>query len=77
MDLVSTDAAEAVRHRSRDAGVRPLLPEEAALEMTDRGSDVFFFVNTETGNPTVVYLRTDGDIALFDAGAARAAPRWT
>ncbi len=59
MDLVSTDAAEAVRHRSRDAGVRPLLPEEAALEMTDRGSE------------------TDGDIALFDAGAARAAPRWT
>ncbi|MDQ1428307.1 MAG: putative sigma-54 modulation protein [Acidimicrobiaceae bacterium] len=77
VDLMSTSAAEAVRHRSGDAGVRPMMPEEAALEMTDRGGDVFFFVNTETGKPAVVYQRTDGDIALYDAGAARAAPRWT
>jgi ribosome-associated translation inhibitor RaiA len=77
VDLVRTNAAEAVRDRSGDAGVRPMMPEEAALEMTERGGDVFFFVNTETGKPAVVYQRTDGDIALYDAGAARAASRWT
>jgi hypothetical protein len=47
------------------------------LEMTDRGGDLFFFVNIETGRPAVVYQCTDGDIALYDSGTARAAPRWT
>jgi putative sigma-54 modulation protein len=76
VDLVLANAAEAVGYRSGDAGVRPMMPEEAALEMTDRGGDLFFFVNTETGRPAVVYQRTDGDIALYDAGTAPAAPRW-
>lgn len=46
-----------------------LTPEDAALEMVERGNDIFFFVNAETARPAVVYRRPDGDIALIDAAA--------
>jgi putative sigma-54 modulation protein len=47
-----------------------LTPEDAALEMGERGSDIFFFVNAETGRPAVVYRRRDGNVALLDAALA-------
>ncbi len=47
-----------------------MTPEEAALEMGEQGSEIYFFVNAETGRPAAVYHRNNGDIALFDAASA-------
>ena len=55
---------------------RAMTPEEAALEMAAQGRDLYFFLNAETGRPAVVYARKDGNIALHDAAASRAALRW-
>ncbi len=41
----------------RDSSTEPMTPEEAALEMGERGSDILFFVNAETGGAAVVYRR--------------------
>ncbi|MDQ6615808.1 MAG: HPF/RaiA family ribosome-associated protein [Actinomycetota bacterium] len=61
------DAGEAADMGIRDSSDQPMTPEEAALEMGERGSDIFFFLNAETDRPAVVYRRMDGNIALFAA----------
>ncbi len=60
------DAGEAADTGFSDSDRESLTPEEAALEMGERGNDIFFFVNAETGRLAVVYRRRDGDVALVD-----------
>ncbi len=57
-------AAEVADRRFSDPTTEPLTPEEAALEMGERGFDIFFFLNAETGQVAVVYRRRDGEIAM-------------
>jgi putative sigma-54 modulation protein len=47
--------------------IKPMTPEEAALEMDVLGQDFVFFTNAETERPAVVYHRTDGAVGLIDA----------
>jgi putative sigma-54 modulation protein len=47
--------------------IKPMTPEEAALQMELLGHDFFFFTNAETVRAAVVYRRADGDIGLIDA----------
>lgn len=51
------------------ADIYQMTPEAAALEMLDRGHELWFFVDVETGRPAAVYRRGDGEIALCDAGS--------
>jgi len=46
-----------------------LTPLDAAMRMDLVGHDFYFFTNTETGQPAVVYRREDGDIGLIDQEA--------
>ena len=46
--------------------IKPMTPEEAALQMDLLGHDFFFFVNAETERAAVVYQRDDGDVGLID-----------
>ena len=46
--------------------VKPMTPQEAALQMELLGHDFFFFMSSETERATVVYRREDGDIGLID-----------
>ncbi|MDQ4096934.1 MAG: ribosome-associated translation inhibitor RaiA, partial [Actinomycetota bacterium] len=48
--------------------LKPMTPEEAALQMEMLGHTFYFFTNAETGVPAVVYRRDDGDVGLIDAG---------
>ena len=48
--------------------VKPMTPEEAALQMDLVGHDFYFFTNADTGVPAVVDRRQDGDLGLIDAG---------
>ena len=47
--------------------LKPMTPEEAALQMEMLGHTFFFFSNAESGVPAVVYRRNDGDVGLIDA----------
>ncbi len=46
--------------------LKPMTPEEAALQMDLLGHDFYFFTNADTGLATVVYRRRDGDFGLID-----------
>lgn len=47
--------------------LKPMTPEEAALQMDMLGHTFFFFANADSGVPAVVYRRRDGDLGLIDA----------
>jgi putative sigma-54 modulation protein len=47
--------------------IKPMTPEEAALQMDMLGHDFYFFTNADTGVAAVVYRRNDGDVGLIDA----------
>jgi putative sigma-54 modulation protein len=53
--------------KTKQFAIKPMTPEEAALQMELLGHDFFFFTNAETGKAAVVYRRDDGDIGLIDA----------
>ncbi len=46
--------------------MKPMTPEEAALQMDLLGHDFYFFNSAETGLATVVYRRDDGNLGLID-----------
>lgn len=47
--------------------IKPMTPEEGALQMEMLSHDFFFFTNAETGRAAVVYRRNDGHIGLIDS----------
>ena len=53
--------------RTKRFVMRPMAPEEAALQMEMLGHDFFFFLNAETGENCVLYHRRDGTLGLIEA----------
>lgn len=45
---------------------KPMLPEEAILQMNMLGHDFFIFTNPETDTKNIVYKRKDGNYALIE-----------
>jgi ribosome hibernation promoting factor len=63
------DAEDGVQPRivkTKTFQMKPMTPQEAALQMELLGHDFFFFMSAETERATVVYRRDDGDIGLID-----------
>jgi putative sigma-54 modulation protein len=52
--------------RTKQFAIKPMTPEEAALQMELLGHDFFLFSNAETSAAAVVYRRKDGQIGLID-----------
>jgi putative sigma-54 modulation protein len=46
--------------------MKPMLPEEAALQINLTGRDFFIFINDQTGDMNVIYTREDGNFALIE-----------
>jgi putative sigma-54 modulation protein len=46
--------------------VKPMTPEEAALQMDLLDHDFFLFMNAENGRAAVLYRRRDGDLGLIE-----------
>ena len=46
--------------------MKPMLPEEALLQMELLGHDFFVFTNGETGLINVIYRRKDGNFGLIE-----------
>ncbi len=52
--------------KTKSIALKPMTPEEAALQMEMLGHDFFVFTNAETDNTNVVYRRNDGNYGLID-----------
>ena len=69
-DETPVDADGAFRPRivkTKKFDIKPMTPEEAALQMELVGHDFYFFTNSETDEAAVVYRRNDGQFGLIDA----------
>jgi putative sigma-54 modulation protein len=52
--------------RLKRFALRPMLPEEAGLQLELLGHDFYLFTNAGTGEANVVYRRRDGDLGLIE-----------
>ena len=52
--------------KTKHFDIKPMTPEEAALQMELLGHDFYFFTNADTERAAVVYQRNDGDVGLID-----------
>lgn len=53
--------------KTKQFAVKPMDPEEAALQMELLGHDFFLFTSSENGRAAVVYRRRDGHLGLIEA----------
>jgi len=67
-DDTETDEDQSKIVKTKQFAIKPMTPEEAALQMDLLGHDFFFFTNAETTSAAVVYRRNDGFVGLIDAG---------
>jgi putative sigma-54 modulation protein len=65
VDHADEDQARIVK--TKQFAIKPMTPEEAALQMDLLGHDFFLFTNAETHRAAVVYRRNDGYTGLIDA----------
>lgn len=54
--------------RTKRHVLRPMTPEDAAVQMEALGHTFFMFHNLETNLTSVIYLRHDGDYGLIEPG---------
>jgi putative sigma-54 modulation protein len=52
--------------KTKSISLKPMTPEEAALQMEMLGHDFYVFTDSETGNACVIYRRRDGNYGLID-----------
>ena len=52
--------------KTKQFAIKPMTPEEAALQMDLLGHDFYFFTNADTERAAVVYRRNDGDVGLIE-----------
>jgi len=57
--------------RTKAFTLKPMAPEEAALQMELLGHDFFVFVDGDSGNVGVVYRRRDGGYGLIEPELAQ------
>ena len=65
-DLSEHDESGPEIVKSKQFAVKPMHPEEAALQMELLGHDFFLFRNTESDNAAVLYRRRDGALGLIE-----------
>jgi putative sigma-54 modulation protein len=66
-DADARDDGEITIVKTKQFAIKPMMPDEAALQMVLVGHDFFLFTNAETSRAAVVYRRSDGNVGLIDA----------
>lgn len=67
---VAPDTEEPRIVRTKKHVLRPMAPEDAAMEMDALGHDFFVFHNADTDAVAVLYLREDGHYGLIEPAYA-------
>jgi putative sigma-54 modulation protein len=65
-DGKSMDEDEPRIVKTKRFAIKPMLPDEAVLQMNLLGHDFFVFTNSETNEANVVYRRKDGNFGLIE-----------
>jgi putative sigma-54 modulation protein len=65
-DFDDEDDGEARIVKTKEFAIKPMDPEEAALQMDLLGHDFFLFSNAQNGHCAVVYRRRDGHLGLIE-----------
>jgi putative sigma-54 modulation protein len=65
-ELEQEDAGEPRIVKTKQFAIKPMGPEEAALQMELLGHDFFLFTNAENGHAALLYRRRDGDLGLIE-----------
>ncbi|MDP9406293.1 MAG: sigma 54 modulation/S30EA ribosomal C-terminal domain-containing protein, partial [Actinomycetota bacterium] len=55
--------------RTKRFALRPMLPDDAAVQLELLGHEFFLFTNAATGACSVVYRRRGGDLGLIEGTA--------
>ena len=63
---VEEETSEPLIVRVKQFVMKPMTPEEAALQMDMLGHGFFFFQNAESDMPSVLYRRRDGSFGLIE-----------
>jgi len=63
---VAADEEEPVIVKTKQFAVKPMLPEEAVLQLELIGHDFFVFLNAESNDVNVLYRRRDGNYGLIE-----------
>jgi putative sigma-54 modulation protein len=66
-DAADLDDESVTIVKVKQFAVKPMNPEEAALQMELLGHDFFLFTGTESGRASVLYRRRDGGLGLIEA----------
>jgi len=53
--------------KTKEFMIKPMTSEEALLQMDLLGHDFFLFTNSDSGRPSVIYRRNDGNFGLIEA----------
>lgn len=59
---------EAILMRTKRFEMKPMPPEEAALQLELLGHNFYLFANAESGRHAVIYRRRDGHLGLIEGG---------
>lgn len=65
-DLERSDEDEPKIVKTKRFAIKPMLPDEAVLQMNLLEHDFFMFINAETNKANVVYRRRDGNFGLIE-----------
>lgn len=65
-EIESTDEAKRKIVRNKTFSVRPMSVDDAIFRMELLGHSFFVFVNADTDQTNVLYLRKDGDLGLLE-----------
>jgi putative sigma-54 modulation protein len=68
LNLEEEEEREPVIVKTKSFPLKPMTPEEAALQMDLVGHDFFVFINADTEETNVVYRRKDGNYGLIEPG---------
>ena len=60
------EASQPTIARTKRHVLRPMTPEDAAIQMDALGHDFYMFRNADTDEINVIYLRNDGDYGLLE-----------
>ena len=63
---VATEGGDPRIVKVKRFAMKPMPPDEAALQMDLLGHSFFFFSNATTGKAAVVYRRADGEVGLIE-----------
>jgi putative sigma-54 modulation protein len=66
LEAIDEDSVEEIEIIRQSYEMKPMPPDEAAMQLDMDSKDFLFFLNSETGLSSVIYKRKDGNLGLIE-----------